>query len=383
MVRDGLDRGALRPGKTIRGDFGNTGIGLAMVGAALGFPVKLAMPECVSFERRRTLEAFGAELVLTEGCLGTDGAIRMAERIYEADPETYFLPDQFKNPANTLAHYRHTGREIWSQTGGVVDAFVAGLGTTGTVMGVGRRLKEHHPAVRIVAVEPTVGHKIQGLKNMQESIVPAIYDREARRQITVKDEAAFEMTRRLAQREACSSGCPAAPQSSRRSVARDIDTGTVVVLICDRPATANLSTNLFTSICAQCRRSRPLKKGGNVHILTELLAKSVRAPTTAACSAARWIWSPTPRRSIPPSSASWCVAVAARRFTCPGRRSRRWSGTRSSCGGRPRLPAPPSRPKARSTPAGTCSTARSSTRSAPAWCGSTTCTCCAWRTGCA
>jgi len=254
MVRDGLDRGALRPGKTIlEATSGNTGIGLAMVGAALGYPVKLAMPECVSLERRRTLEAFGAELVLTEGCLGTDGAIRMAERIFEADPDIYFLPDQFKNPANVLAHYRHTGREIWEQTGGVVDAFVAGLGTTGTVMGVGRRLKEHRPAVRIVAVEPTVGHKIQGLKNMQESIVPAIYDpSKLDGKITVKDEDAFEMTRVLAQREGLFVGMSSgAAVVAALEVAREIGAGTVVVLICDR-GDRYLSTNLFTSICAQC-----------------------------------------------------------------------------------------------------------------------------------
>jgi cysteine synthase B len=254
MVRDGLDRGALRPGKTIlEATSGNTGIGLAMVGAALGYPVKLAMPECVSLERRRTLEAFGAELVLTEGCLGTDGAIRMAERIYESDPETYFLPDQFKNPANVLAHYRHTGREIWEQTGGAVDAFVAGLGTTGTIMGVGRRLKENNPAVQIVAVEPTVGHKIQGLKNMEESIVPAIYEpAKLDRKITVRDEDAFEMTRQLAQREGLFVGMSSgAAVVGALEVARDLSAGTVVVLICDR-GDRYLSTNLFTSICAQC-----------------------------------------------------------------------------------------------------------------------------------
>jgi cysteine synthase B len=254
MVRDGIERGALRPGKTIlEATSGNTGIGIAMVGAALGYTVKLTMPECVSLERRRTLEAFGAEIVLTEGCQGTDGAIRMAERIYEGDPGAYFLPDQFKNQANVLAHYRHTGREIWEQTAGAVDAFVAGLGTTGTVMGVARRLKEHKPAVRIVAVEPNVGHKIQGLKNMQESIVPAIYE-PARldEKIVVADDEAFEMTRRLAQSEGLFVGMSSgAAVVGALAAAQALGSGTVVVLLPDR-GDRYLSTNLFTSICAQC-----------------------------------------------------------------------------------------------------------------------------------
>ena len=254
MVRDGLERGALRPGKTIlEATSGNTGIGLAMVGAALGIPVKLTMPECVSLERRRTLEAFGAELVLTEGCQGTDGAIREAHRILEREPGTYYMPNQFQNPANWMAHYKHTGREILEQTGGEVDAFVAGLGTTGTVMGVGRRLKEHDPRVQVVAVEPTLGHKIQGLKNMQESIVPTIYDpSKLDRKLVVRDEDAFETTRQLAVREGLFVGMSSGAAAwAAMQVAREMTSGTIVVLLPDR-GDRYLSTNLFTSICAQC-----------------------------------------------------------------------------------------------------------------------------------
>ncbi len=254
MIRDAIDSGVLGADKVIlEATSGNTGIGLAMVGTALGLRVKLTMPACVSLERRRTLEAFGAELVLTEGCEGTDGAIREAHRILEADPEAYFMPNQFQNPANVQAHYEGTGREIWEQTHGEVDVFVAGLGTTGTVMGVGRRLREHKPGVRIVAVEPRLGHKIQGLKNMQESIVPTIFDRaKVDRTIVVQDEDAFETTRRAALEEGLFAGMSSgANLFGAMQVARELQSGTVVVVVCDR-GDRYLSTNLFTSICAQC-----------------------------------------------------------------------------------------------------------------------------------
>lgn len=254
MVRDAIDRRELGEGRIIlEATSGNTGIGLAMVGAALGLRVKLTMPECVSLERRRTLEAFGAELVLTEGCLGTDGAIREAHRILEADPETYHMPNQFQNPANVRAHHLHTGPEVWEQTGGDIDAFVAGLGTTGTVMGAGGRLKELNPRLRIVGVEPTLGHRIQGLKNMQESIVPTIYD-PARldRKIVVQDEDAYETTRRLALEEGLFAGMSSgAAVFAALEVCRDLSSGTVVVIVPDR-GDRYLSTNLFTSVCAQC-----------------------------------------------------------------------------------------------------------------------------------
>lgn len=254
MIRNAVDSGLLSEDKTIlEATSGNTGIGLAMVGASLGFSVRLTMPKCVSFERRRVLEALGADLVLTEACQGTDGAIREAGRIHEENPGKYFMPDQFRNPANVQAHYETTGPEIWDQTGGDLDFFVAGLGTTGTVMGSGRRLKEYDPSIQVVGVEPVLGHKVQGLKNMQESIVPAIYDpTKLDRKIVVEDEDAYQMTRRLALEEGIFVGMSSgAATFAAIEIAREMESGTLVVIHPDR-GDRYLSTNLFTSICAEC-----------------------------------------------------------------------------------------------------------------------------------
>lgn len=254
MVRDAEQTGRLRKGETIlEATSGNTGIGLAMVGAALDYKVILTMPECVSQERRKILEAFGAELILTRGCEGTDGAIRVCRRMEEENPGRYFVPNQFDNPANVLAHYTTTGREILEQTGGGIDAFVAGLGTTGTLMGAGRRLKEHDPRIRVVAVEPTLGHKIQGLKNMKESIVPKNFDPSfPDEKITVADDDAFATTRALALREGLFVGMSSgAAAFGALELAKRMDRGTIVVLLPDR-GDRYLSTSLFTSVCAQC-----------------------------------------------------------------------------------------------------------------------------------
>lgn len=252
-------RGAERTGRIKKGDrvleatSGNTGIGLAMVGAALGYRVVLVMPECVSMERRKILEAFGAELILSPGCEGTDGAIKLARKTMEESPGNYFMPNQFDNPANIRAHYDTTGKEIIEQTGGRLDAFVAGMGTTGTLMGAGRRLKEHRETIRIVGVEPPLGHKIQGLKNMQESIVPKIYQPDFPDEIVrVDDETAFSTTRRLALEEGIFAGMSSgAAVAGAIEVAKRIQQGTIVVVLPDR-GDRYLSTALFTSVCAKC-----------------------------------------------------------------------------------------------------------------------------------
>jgi len=173
MIKAAEESGELTREKAIiEATSGNTGIALAMIGAVKGYRVRLFMPECVSTERRLTLEAFGAEVVLTPAREGTDGAIRRAHQTLNEEPGRYYMPNQFDNVNNVRAHYETTGPEIFSQTSGEIDVFVAGMGTTGTLMGAGRYLKERKPGVRIVGVEPEERHTIQGLKNMNNSIVP-------------------------------------------------------------------------------------------------------------------------------------------------------------------------------------------------------------------
>jgi cysteine synthase B len=232
---------------------GNMGIALAMIGAAKGYRVKLFMPECVSTERRLTLEAFGAEVVLTPAREGTDGAIRRAHQTLNEEPECYYMPNQFENENNVLAHYETTGPEIFSQTNGEIDVFVAGMGTTGTLMGVGRYLRERKPEVKIVGVEPEEGHTIQGLKNMNESIVPKIYNpRGLDEKIVIGDGEAFEMTRRLVTKEGLFVGMSSgAAVAGALRIAREMDSGIIVVILPDR-GDRYLSTTLFRSICAKC-----------------------------------------------------------------------------------------------------------------------------------
>lgn len=232
---------------------GNTGIGLSMVAACKGYRCLLTLPQCVSLERRNTLRAFGAELEITPPQESTDGAIRRAHQIYEDDPEKYFMPNQFENSANWEAHYMTTGVEIWEQTGGEVNAFVAGMGTTGTLMGVSRRLKEYNPNVQIVAVEPVAGHSIQGLKNMTEAIVPKIYEpSRIDRIIQVNDTQAYDTCRWLALTQGIFVGMSSgAAVYGAVQAAKDMTHGTVVCVLPDR-GDRYLSTTLFKSICAKC-----------------------------------------------------------------------------------------------------------------------------------
>ncbi len=254
IIKQGEENGELTANKTIvEATSGNMGIALAMIGAIKGYKVKLFMPECVSQERRSVLEAFGAEIVLTPAKEVTDGAIKRARKFVDQDPDNYFLPDQFSNPGNTLAHYATTGPEIFAQTNGEVDVFLAGMGTTGTLMGIGRYLKEKKPSVKIVGVEPTVGHCIQGLKNMTEAIMPKIYNPAALdEKITVQDEEAFDTARLLAIKEGLFVGMSSgAAVAIALRLAKGMKKGVIVTLLPDR-GDRYLSTSLFRSICAHC-----------------------------------------------------------------------------------------------------------------------------------
>jgi len=247
MIEAGERSGALTRDKIIlEATSGNTGIGLAMVAAAKGYRITLAMSEGVSEERRKILAAFGADFLLTPAAEGTDGAI---ERVYELvaeEPERYYLTDQYNNPANVAAHYETTAPEIWQQTGGKITHFVATMGTTGTLMGCSRRFRELDPRIRIIGVEPYLGHRIQGLKNLKEAYVPGIFDRSSLDElVNVDDDAAYEMARRLARQEGLLVGMSSgAAMAVAAQVAEQIDRGVVVAIFPDG-GERYLSTPLF------------------------------------------------------------------------------------------------------------------------------------------
>ncbi len=237
MIRAGEASGALTPDKVILdATSGNTGIAYAWIGAALGYKVKLCMPKNASEERKKILRAYGVDFVLTDPGEGSDGAIREARKLYAEDPERYFYPDQYSNPANPRAHYESTGPEIWEQTSGEVTHFVAGLGTSGTFVGTATRLKEYNPEIRVISFEPdSPFHGLEGMKHMGSAIVPDIYDASiADENRSTATEEAYEMVRRVAREEGILIGISAgAAVATALRVAREIEHGTVVTILCD------------------------------------------------------------------------------------------------------------------------------------------------------
>ncbi len=244
MLEGAEERGELKPGMTIlEPTSGNTGIGLAMVASVKGYPVRIIMPETMSVERQQALKAFGAELVLTPGADGMNGAIELGRAM--ADDPRYYMPDQFANPDNVRAHYEGTGQEILEQTDSV-DVFVAGVGTGGTLMGVSRKLRERDPRVKVVAVEPFPGSRIQGLRNLSDYMPPIMDVSVIDEKFNVDDRSAFTMSRALVSEEGLfvgiSSGaamCEAVHQASRMTG------GTVLVVFPDR-GDRYLSTECFS-----------------------------------------------------------------------------------------------------------------------------------------
>ncbi len=238
MIAEGERTGALRPGRVlIDATSGNTGISYAMIGAARGYRVMLCVPANVTAERKRLLHAYGADLVLTDPMEGSDGAIREARRRFSLDPDRYFYPDQYSNPANWRAHYNTTAVEIIEQSGGRLTHFVAGLGTGGTFIGTGRRLREWRPSVQLVSVQPESAlHGLEGLKHMASSIVPPIYDAAlADRDERVSTEEAYALVRRLARQEGLLLGpSSGAALAASLRVAEDADRAVIVTIFPDR-----------------------------------------------------------------------------------------------------------------------------------------------------
>jgi len=237
LVSEGERTGALRPGKTIiDSSSGNTAVGLALVGRARGYPVELVMPDSVTEERKRLCEAYGARIVYTDAFSGSDGALQRVREIVAPDLDRYFYADQYRNPANPLAHYRTTGPEVWEQTEGRVTHFVAGLGTTGTIVGAGRFLHEANPAVRVVALEPDEPlHGLEGLKHLPSAVVPEVWDpavSDERRSVSTEDGLAT--CREVMASDGLFVGhSGGAALWAAREVARTLRSGVVVALLPD------------------------------------------------------------------------------------------------------------------------------------------------------
>jgi cysteine synthase B len=247
MIEQAESEGALLKRKTIiEPTSGNTGISLAMLSVVKGYDLEIVMSEAVSIERRKILKAFGAKLILTPAELGTDGAILKARELVDRYPEKYFMPDQFSNHYNKMAHYETTAKEIIEQTDGKINYFVSAIGTSGTIMGVGKYLKECNQNIRITCAYPVKGHYIQGLKNMEEALVPSIYDpSQIDETVMVETEDAFEMTRQLATEEGIFAGMSSgAAMIAAVETAKKTNSGIIVVIFPDR-GDRYLSTELF------------------------------------------------------------------------------------------------------------------------------------------
>ncbi|MBR6740950.1 MAG: cysteine synthase family protein [Clostridia bacterium] len=247
MIEQAELEGTLTKGKTIiEATSGNTGIGLAMIGTIKGYEVVIVMSAAVSIERRSMIQAFGGKIILTDPTQGTDGAIRKVREMLAAEPDRYFNPNQFSNIYNKLAHYKTTAEEIWAQSEGKVTHLVSAIGTTGTLMGIGMGLKEKNPDIKIVEAHPVHGHYIQGLKNMEEAMVPEIYDpSQIDISVMIESEEAFEMSRNIVKQEGIFVGMSSgAAMLAAVRVAQTIEKGRIVVIFPDR-GEKYLSTKLF------------------------------------------------------------------------------------------------------------------------------------------
>lgn len=261
MILEAERSGKLTKEKTIiDATSGNTGIAYAMIGAALGYKVALALPENASRERKNALHAYGAEVILTDPLTGTDGAQQKVKGLVAADPEKYFYPDQYNNPANWKAHYRTTAPEIWEQTNHRVTHFVAGLGTTGTFVGTSRRLKDFDPTIVCISIQPDSPlHGLEGLKHLETTIVPGIYDSEvADKQLTVSTEEAYEMVNRLAREEGMFVGISSgAVMAASLKVASKLESGVIVTIFPD--SGARYGTEHLTSADSEKRKENSEK----------------------------------------------------------------------------------------------------------------------------
>lgn len=247
MIEEAEKEGKLTHKKTIiEATSGNTGIALAMIGAVKGYKVEIVMSSAVSIERQKMIKAFGAKITLTDGKLGTDGAIKKVQELVKKYPQKYFHTDQFSNEYNASAHYETTACEIWEQMNGKIDYFVAAIGTSGTLMGVSDCLKKYNPKIKVVSAEPVTGHYIQGLKNMEEAIVPLIYNKSKLDDIIMVDtEEAYQMARDIVREEGIFVGMSSgAAMLAAKKLSDKIDKGNIVTIFPDR-GEKYLSTGLF------------------------------------------------------------------------------------------------------------------------------------------